>query len=165
MIDRHDSRKLRISIWNKLLQGLGVYVVLILLLIGGTVVSKDFWSIDNFLNIVRPVTLLGIVAVGIAFITYGGNYVDLSIPAIMAFSGMVAVGVVPWLGISGIACGIAAGMAIGLINGYIVGYVRLNPIIWTLAMGFMLDGLLRWSTGGNQVYPDDTTRAGELFVR
>ena len=32
-------------------------------------------------------------------------------------------------------------------------------------MNFILDGLLRSSTGGNQVYPDYTTRAGALFVQ
>lgn len=149
----------------RFLSSLGIYVIVVLLLIVGTFVSRDFLTADNLLNIIRPVTLLGIVAVGLMFITYGGHYIDLSIPAIMALSGMVAVST-QGVGIIGsILFGLTAGMLVGLINGFLIGYLRLNPIIWTLAMNFMLDGLLRWSTGGNQVYPDYTTDTGAVFVQ
>jgi ribose/xylose/arabinose/galactoside ABC-type transport system permease subunit len=144
---------------------LGIYVVVVFLLIVGMFVSRDFLTGENLLNIIRPVTLLGIVAVGLMFVTYGGHYIDLSIPAIMALSGMVAVST-QGMGIVGsVLFGLAAGMLIGLINGFLIGYLRLNPIIWTLAMNFMLDGMLRWSTGGNQVYPDYTSGTGAIFVQ
>ena len=144
---------------------IGIYLVVLFMLIVGMFVSGDFLTGENLLNIIRPVTLLGIVAVGLMFVTYGGNYVDLSIPAIMALSGMVAVGA-QGLGIVGsLLFGLAAGMMIGLVNGFLIGYLRLNPIIWTLAMNFMLDGLLRWSTGGSQVYPDYTSGTGAVFVQ
>jgi ribose/xylose/arabinose/galactoside ABC-type transport system permease subunit len=147
------------------LGGAGIHIVVVLLLLAGSLVSREFLTYENLLNIIRPVTLLGIVAVGLIFITHGGHYVDLSIPAIMALSGMVAVSTLS-LGIAGsVVCGLGAGLLIGLINGFLIGYLRLNPIVWTLAMNFMLDGLLRWSTGGNQVYPDYTTSAGVVFVQ
>jgi len=159
-----QDRELGISLLRRSFSALGIYVVIVILLGVGAMVSRDFLSADNLLNILRPITLLGIVAVGAMFITYGGHYVDLSIPAIMAVSGMVAVGT-QGLGIVGcIVCGLGAGVAIGLINGLLIGYLRLNPIIWTLAMNFMLDGLLRWITGGIQVYPDYSTPTGALFV-
>jgi len=159
-----QDRELGISLLRRSFSALGIYVVIVILLGVGAMVSRDFLSADNLLIILRPITLLGIVAVGAMFITYGGHYVDLSIPAIMAVSGMVAVGT-QGLGIVGcIVCGLGAGVAIGLINGLLIGYLRLNPIIWTLAMNFMLDGLLRWITGGIQVYPDYSTPTGALFV-
>jgi ribose/xylose/arabinose/galactoside ABC-type transport system permease subunit len=166
MIDVKVPRSdMRYSSRMRLLSSLGIYVIVVLLLIVGTFVSRDFLTADNLLNIIRPVTLLGIVAVGLMFITYGGHYIDLSIPAIMALSGMVAVST-QGVGIIGsILFGLTAGMLVGLINGFLIGYLRLNPIIWTLAMNFMLDGLLRWSTGGNQVYPDYTTDTGAVFVQ
>lgn len=164
-----DAKVPRSDMWYssrmRFLSSLGIYVIVVLLLIVGTFVSRDFLTADNLLNIIRPVTLLGIVAVGLMFITYGGHYIDLSIPAIMALSGMVAVST-QGVGIIGsILFGLTAGMLVGLINGFLIGYLRLNPIIWTLAMNFMLDGLLRWSTGGNQVYPDYTTDTGAVFVQ
>jgi ribose transport system permease protein len=160
-----DAQHSESPLARRLLAGVGIYGMVALLLLTGSLVSRDFLTPDNLLNMIRPVTLLGIVAVGVMFITYGGHYVDLSIPAIMALSGMVAVSTLS-LGIAGsILCGLGAGLLIGLINGFLIGYLRLNPIIWTLAMNFMLDGLLRWSTGGNQVYPDYTTSAGAIFVQ
>ena len=158
------SRETEISWARRCFSVLGIYVVIALLLVVGLAVSRDFLSTDNLLNILRPITLLGIVAVGVMFITYGGHYVDLSIPAIMAVSGMVAVAS-QGVGLVGcILCGASAGLGIGLVNGFLIGYLRLNPIIWTLAMNFMLDGLLRWITGGIQVYPDYSSPTGALFV-
>ena len=144
---------------------LGIWVALLILVGAGAWVSPKFLAVGNLLNVLRNVTLLGIVAAGVAFITYGRHYVDLSIPAIMAVSGMVAVSAQP-LGIApSLACGLAAGLAIGLVNGWAVGYLRLNPIIWTLAMSFLLDGLLRWVYGGRQIYPDPATPAGAFFLQ
>lgn len=168
MLESHtetgSSRELQISWLRRCFSAAGIYVVIVILLLIGMAVSGDFLTTDNLLNILRPITLLGIVAVGVMFITYGGHYVDLSIPAIMAVSGMVAVST-QGLGLVGcILCGLVAGLTIGAINGFLIGYLRLNPIIWTLAMNFMLDGLLRWVTGGTQVYPDYSTRTGALFV-
>jgi len=163
--NRDQGRELEISLLRRCFSAMGISVVIVLLVLVGRVVSPDFLSTDNLFNIIRPVTLLGIVALGVMFITYGGHFVDLSIPAIMAMSGMVAVAA-QGLGLVGsVLCGLGAGMTIGLINGFLIGYLRLNPIIWTLAMNFMLDGLLRWFTGGVQVYPDYSTPTGAMFVQ
>ena len=52
----------------------------------------------------------------------------------------------------------------GILNGWVVGYLRLNPIIWTLAVAFFLDGFMRWAYAGHQVYPDTDTRVGQFFL-
>lgn len=143
---------------------MGIWTMLIVLVIAGAVLSPKFLQPTNLLDVLRNVTLLGIVAIGVAFITYGKHYVDLSIPAMMACSGMVTVTALPWGIIPGIACGLLVGLAIGLLNGYVVGYLRLNPIIWTLAMAFLLDGLLRMVYGGRQNYPDATAPGGAAFL-
>ena len=143
----------------------GIFLVLVVLIVIGCFVSPGFFTARNLLSVIHVVTLLGIVAAGVAFITYSGHYVDLSIPAIMALAGFVTISALP-LGIVGaVICGLLAGLLIGIINGYVIGYLRLNPIIWTLAMAFMLDGVLRWIYSGNQVYPDDTTTTGFVFVQ
>ena len=118
----------------------------------------------NVLTILDSITILGIVAVGVSFITYSGHYADLSVPAIMALSGFAAVDALPY-GIGwAILAGLAAGLAVGLINGWVIGYLRVNPILWTLAMSYLLVGLLRWGHQGRQAYPDAATAAGEAFL-
>jgi len=149
---------------NDVLSRLGVYVLVALLFALGCAVSREFLSPQNLMNTLRAVTLLGIVAVGVSFITYSRHYVDLSIPGIMALSGIVAVSALKYGIVASLAAGMLAGLAVGLINGFVVGYLRLNPIIWTLAMMSVLSGVIRKAYGGKQVYPDEATEAGRAFL-
>jgi len=134
------------------------------LIVTGRLLSADFLTADNLLNILRAVTLLGIVAVGTTFVTYCGRYVDLSTPAIMAVSGIVTVSALPAGFVPALLCGLLAGVAIGAVNGVVIGYLRLNPIVWTLAMASTVDGLIRWAAGGRQVYPNEGTAAGHTLI-
>lgn len=159
-----DERKLRIPLGYRILNHLGVYAILILLFAAGVFCSDRFADRDNLVNILRNVTLLGIVSTGVAFITYSKHYVDLSIPSMMAFSGLTAISAQPWGIAASLCCGLLAGVGIGFINGYAIGYWRVNPIVWTLAMVFMLDGFLRWIYRGHQIYPDREAAAGAFFL-
>jgi ribose/xylose/arabinose/galactoside ABC-type transport system permease subunit len=141
-----------------------VFVVVAALVVLGALTSREFLRPDNLFNILRAVTLLGIVVVGVTFITFSGHYVDISIPGIMALSGIVAVAALPLGIVPAILCGLIAGVLVGSINGYIVGYLRVNPIIWTLAMMSILDGLMRWYFQGKQVYPDKSSHAGAWLL-
>ena len=69
-----------------LLDTVGIYAVAILLLILGAFVSPEFLTAANLMSVLASVSLLGMVAAGMAFITYSGNMADLSVPATMAFS-------------------------------------------------------------------------------
>jgi ribose/xylose/arabinose/galactoside ABC-type transport system permease subunit len=158
------SRKLNSSAIQRLLACGGIYWLVVVLFAVGCFMSRDFLSVSNLLNTVRAVTLLGIVALGVSLVTYSGHYVDLSTPAIMALSGIVAVVALPLGFAAAMVAGIAAGSAVGLINGIVVGYLRLNPIIWTLAMMSIVEGLVRWAFSSTQVYPDATTQAGRLML-
>ncbi|PIU93550.1 MAG: ABC transporter permease [Armatimonadetes bacterium CG_4_9_14_3_um_filter_66_14] len=148
-----------------LLNALGVYVLVVVLFLFGTFVSRDFLTTGNLLTALQTVTLLGIVAVGVSFVTYSKHYVDLSIPGIMALSGIIAISALKWGFAASLAAGVLAGLVVGVLNGLVVGYLRLNPIIWTLAMMSVLSGIIRKAYGGRQVYPDETTAAGRAFLQ
>jgi ribose/xylose/arabinose/galactoside ABC-type transport system permease subunit len=149
---------------HEALNVLGVYVLVAALFALGCAISGEFLTHKNLLNTVQAVALLGIVSVGVAFITYSQHYVDLSIPGIMSLSGIVAVSALPYGFAASLAAGMAAGLAIGLANGLVIGYLRVNPIIWTLAMMGVLSGVIRKAYGGAQVYPDVATPAGKAFL-
>ncbi|MHB9025956.1 MAG: ABC transporter permease [Armatimonadota bacterium] len=143
----------------------GVYVVVaLLILVGCAGFREKFWSTENLVATILAVGLLGIVAVGVAFVTYSGHYADLSVPGIMAFSGIIAVSALPYGIVASLLAGLFAGLVIGLVNGIAVGQLRVNPIIWTLAMGFMVNGMILWLFSGRQIYPDESTAAGKLFL-
>lgn len=132
-----------------------VYVMLVLFIIIGVCVASDiFLTIGNFVDIIEVGSLLGIVALGVTFVTYSGNYIDMSIPCIMAFSGIMAVQFLSLGLVPSILAAVLTGGLIGFINGFMVGKLKANPIIWTLAVQFLISGLLKWAYSGNQIYPD-----------
>jgi ribose/xylose/arabinose/galactoside ABC-type transport system permease subunit len=137
----------------------------LVLLIAGTFVSDEFLTADNLMSILNHIALLGIVATGMAFITYSGNMADLSIPSIMAFSGIITVAALP-LGLPvALVLGIAAGLLIGAMNGFVVGRLNANPILWTLAVAFFMEGFMRFTWSNNQVYPDiEPGTSGAAFI-
>ena len=129
----------------------GIYFIALLLLIAGTFVSDEFLTPKNLMSILNAISLLGIVAAGMAFVTYSGNMADLSIPSIMAFSGIISVAALP-LGLApALVLGISAGMLIGAMNGFVVGRFNANPILWTLAVAFFMEGFMRFTWSNNQV--------------
>ena len=159
-VNRHQNRSTTLS-W--MTRG-GIYWLVLVLFAAGCFMSHDFLTASNLLNMVRAVTLLGIVSLGVSMVTYSGHYVDLSTPSIMALSGITAVAALPYGFAVAMIAGVLAGTTVGLINGLVIGYLRLNPIIWTLAMMSIVDGLVRWAFAGKQVYPDQSTPAGRLLL-
>ncbi len=149
-----------------ILETAGIYcVAAVLVVIGAFVAPQQFLTIDNLLGILRAVALLGIVASGMAFVTYSGNLVDLSLPSIMACSGIICVVALP-LGLPvALGLGMIAGMSIGAINGLVVGKFNANPILWTLAVAFFMEGFMRFTWSNNQIYPDtDPGTSGAAFI-
>lgn len=151
--------------WLAKTSTLGIYGVALLLLAVGRIVSADFLTPENMLTILNAVALLGIVASGMAFVTFSGHMADLSVPSIMAFSGIIAVATLSWGLPAAIACGVLAGLCIGAMNGLVVGRFKANPILWTLAVAFFMEGFMRFTWSNNQVYPDITPgSSGEAFI-
>ena len=148
------------------LETAGIYAVALLLLVCGMLVSPDFLTADNLLNVLSAVALLGMVSCGMAFVTYSGSMADLSVPSIMAFSGIIAVASLP-LGLApALALGMLAGLAVGAMNGFVVGRLNANPILWTLSVAFFMEGFMRFAWSNNQVYPDTAPGTpGAAFIR
>lgn len=168
MIEREQQgRALAQSRINVLISVLGIYFLAGILLILGSFVSPRFFSAANMLNVAAGVTILGIVSVGAAFVTYSGHFADLSIPTTMAFSGIMAVEMLQFGIVPAVATGLLVGVVIGMINGFVIGKFRANPIVWTLATAFVVRGLMRWIWSNRQIYPGlriGTAEAGERFV-
>ncbi len=152
-----DVRKTKHNSFAVYVTKFGVFFMIAVLAVIGLMISPKFLSGTNFLNILNAVSYLGIVATGISFVIYAGQYGELSSPMTMAFSGVICVEFMRYGLAYGFIAAIAIGVVIGLINGFIVGKLRVNAIIWTLAMNFILEGLVRWSYQGTQIYPDMAT--------
>ncbi len=150
----------------------GIYFVAVILLFVGVFVNVNFFTADNFLNVLRNIALLGIASCGMAFVVYIGKWCDLSLPSYMALSGTVAIACLPLGFVPALICGVLAGMAIGAMNGLVVGWLNANPILWTLAVVYFMEGFMRFTWSNNQIYPDqvlesrglDTTAADHFLA-
>ncbi len=149
-----DSRSMKYDTFTVIVNKFGVFFMIILLCIAGMIISDKFATVGNIINILDNAAYVGIISAGVAFVIYCGQYGDLSVPAIMAFSGIIAIEFLRFGIVPAIVAGIIAGALIGVINGYIIGKLRVNAIIWTLAMKFMLQGTIRGVYKNTQMYPD-----------
>lgn len=162
-----DKRNINFGFFNTLTSKIGVFGLLAILMVAGVFISDKFLTLSNFSNIISAVALLGIVAVGVSFVTYSGHFADMSVPVIMAYSGIISVANLKYGIVVSIASGIAVGLAIGLVNAFVIGKLKANPIIWTLAFSFIISGYIRWVYSGNQIYPDVEAKgnpAVEVFI-
>jgi len=149
-----DNRKVTYGFLSTLFSKMGVFALLAILIIAGTFISDKFLTVTNFSNIISAVSLLGIVALGVSFVTYSGHFADLSVPAIMATSGMISVANIKYGIVISLLSGLLVGLLIGLVNAFVIGKLKANPIIWTLAFSYIISGYIRWVYSGNQIYPD-----------
>ncbi|RDG33429.1 ABC transporter permease [Oceanispirochaeta sp. M1] len=153
----NDIRKTGHNNITLIINKFGVFFMILVLAVIGMMVSPHFLSGSNLLNILNAVSYLGIVAAGISFVIFCGQYGDLSAPMVMATTGVLCVEFMRYGLWYGILAGMIGGVIIGLINGFVIGKLRVNAIIWTLAMNFILEGLVRFSYKGTQIYPDMAT--------
>jgi ribose/xylose/arabinose/galactoside ABC-type transport system permease subunit len=154
-----DLRSVRTGSISSIMNTAGVYGIAVLFLALGALLQVtgaigNFLSPQNMLNIVDAVALVGIVAVGMAFVTYSGNYADMSVPTTMGFTGYVCIELLRYgFGVA-IVGSLVVGLLIGLFNGLVVGRLKANPIIWTLAVNYVTMGVIRLVWVNKQIYPD-----------
>jgi len=142
---------------------LGVLPFLLLIaLVIFTLMSDNFLTSRNLMNVVRQSTYLTLVSMGQMFALMTGGF-DLSVGTIVAVTSVfgasamaAAYAAMPdaiWLSITiGIFAGIAAGMAIGVINGIGVSLFNVSPFMMTLGMASVGFGIALYMTGGVPVY-------------
>lgn len=133
-----------------------------------SITSDVFLTTDNILNIARQVSINGILAVGMTFVILTGG-IDLSVGAVMAFTGTIMAGMMINFGMPPIAAvlvGVALGAAIGYINGMFVSYAKIPAIIVTLAMMEISRGFALLYTGGYPLsgLPDSFSFIGRSYA-
>ncbi|SDJ15945.1 ABC transporter permease [Aliiruegeria lutimaris] len=112
--------------------------------------SENFFSVSKILNVLRQVSINGILAVGMTFVILTGG-IDLSVGAVMAFSGTVCAGLIVNMGMPGsvgLAGGLLVGLGLGVFNGILVAWGRMPAIIVTLATMGIARGLGLIYSGG-----------------
>lgn len=132
----------------------GIFVALLLLIIVMSFASPYFLTAANLINLVRQISVQGILAVGMTFVLLTGG-IDLSVGSVLALSGVIATSLattehnIP-LAVALLA-GLAVGAACGIFNGVLVARFRVPAFIVTLAMTTMAAGGALIYTNGRPV--------------
>ncbi|WP_309066067.1 ABC transporter permease [Microbacterium sp.] len=144
---------------SRLLSGSGGALLgFILLFAVFSVTTPRFFSVNNLINVLDQVTVIGVLAIGATAVIITGG-IDLSVGSVLALSTMV----LGWLSHDGgmpmivaMVAAVLVGALAGLLNGLGVTIAGLPPFIATLAMMSIARGLANLLTDGQQIvgYPE-----------
>ncbi|MET8692826.1 substrate-binding domain-containing protein [Streptomyces bauhiniae] len=152
--------------FGRLLLDNGALTALIVLVIALSVLSGDFLTTDNLLNIGVQAAVTAILAFGVTFVIVSAG-IDLSVGSVAALSATVLAWSATSHGVPvalAVVLALATGIAAGLVNGFLTAYGKLPPFIATLAMLSVARGLSLVISGGVPIpFPDSVSHLGDTL--
>src|ERR1700761_2319740 len=141
----------------------GIFLVFIVMIIVASLLSPAFVSTTNLINIVRQMSVVGLIALGVTGIIVSAG-IDLSSGSVVGLTAGVAASLArspdntsafyPGLHLPLIVPVVAAclvGALVGLINGTLVAKTRIPPFIATLGTFTAIRGAANLYTGGRPI--------------
>jgi putative xylitol transport system permease protein len=142
-INPKSRRKVFDSV-GRLVSRFGIVIALALIALILSLSSDNFLTSGNLTNILRQVSINGILAVGMTFVILTGG-IDLSIGSVLALAGMVAaslvVGATPHAPVTVMLAAVVVGAGLGACSGVLIAWVRLPAFVVTLGMLSAVRGL------------------------
>ena len=146
---------------------LAIYIYLV-------IAAPGFASVNNQLNVLRNVTMQGIIAFGMTMIIISGE-IDLSVGSGVAFAGCVTAWVTraltditgPYFAIAvGTLCAMILLFGIGVITGKLRQHFQMPTLITTLGLLTVLSGAANLITGGFPItsFPREFSFLGSGFL-
>lgn len=141
-----STKAIALKTWKVLSKQKAVLAILILL-VTMLFFQTNFYTSYNWLDMLRSVSILEIVAFGVSVAVICGGC-DLSVGGTLSLSGIITVhlinaGLPIWVAV---LAAIASGMLVGFVNGFLVVHQRTEPFIITLGMGMLLKGIAQQLT-------------------
>lgn len=128
-----------------------VQIVFLSITIGASFASPVFFTTTNLLNILRQVSIIGVIAVGMTFVILSAG-IDLSVGSIVGLVGVVALSFQAHGTIAVIMVALGVGATMGLLNGVLITKGKVTPFIATLGTMIMIRGLALWYTSGHPIF-------------
>ena len=147
------------TIKNKLANFLGeqgFIIIFILWAIFLTFTTDSFATSNNLFTVLRQASIIGILAIGEHMIVLLGT-MDVSLAAILSLTGVSMAATLVHFGLHPILAAFVVlimGGVIGLINGLVITRLKINPIITTMGMMSIMEGLAFIYTQGKTIFGD-----------
>jgi len=133
-------------------------LVLLAMILIGSLVSPDFLTSRNALNVLSFSSIIALLAVGQFFVVLTGG-IDLSVGAVLALSTVVAA-LTMQAGFgagAGMLFSLGACSTVGLVTGVLIVYLGIPPFITTLAMMTAVQGLSYIIQSTSLIYIENQT--------
>ncbi|MGE9290784.1 MAG: ABC transporter permease [Puniceicoccales bacterium] len=146
----------------------GIYIVLFALIGFFSFASENFLVSHNLMNVARQVSMLGIAAVGFAFVLLLGG-IDLSVGSNITLVNVVCGWFMVDAGMNPILAVIVTlimATFIGFTNGWIIANIQMPPLIVTLAMMIIIEGIAFLISKGLPIYgfPSSFAVIGQGYI-
>jgi ribose transport system permease protein len=135
-----------------LIQLAGMLPVLIVICILFAVLTPNFLTQNNLVNVVRQASINIVLAAGMTFVILTGG-IDLAVGSVLGFTAVIAVVVslIPAVSWAAVPAALLAGLLVGVFTGWTVAYVGLPPFIVTLGTYTAIRGAAYLVAGGTTV--------------
>ncbi len=126
---------------QKFLASQGILLAFIFFIVIFALASDRFLSGANIMSVIRQISIIGTIALGVSFVVISGN-LDLSVGSLLSFATVLVVDLHDKIGPTGaIICMFIAAVLVGGVNGFLVGVLRLNSLIVILGMLSVIEGV------------------------
>ncbi|MDT0491156.1 substrate-binding domain-containing protein [Streptomyces griseus] len=154
------------SVIRRVLLDNGALSALVVLVVAMSLLSGDFLTTQNLLNVGVQAAVTAILAFGVTFVIVSAG-IDLSVGSVAALSATVLAWSATSAGVPvvlAVVLAIVTGIACGFVNGALISYGKLPPFIATLAMLSIARGLsLVISQGSPIAFPESVSRLGDTL--
>ncbi|MDB9510442.1 ribose ABC transporter permease [Kamptonema animale CS-326] len=149
---RDRSKASKVQAWRNFIQVAGILPILIVICIVFSLVTPNFLSLGNLINVIRQASINIVLATGMTFVILTGG-IDLSVGSILGVTAVVGVlvSLLPGLGWFAVPAALLAGIGLGLLNGSLIAYLGLPPFIVTLGSYTALRGVAYLVANGTTV--------------
>ncbi|RUT31377.1 ABC transporter permease [Arsenicitalea aurantiaca] len=128
----------------------GIVLAFVILFVALSFAHQNFLSTANLTNVLRQVSINGILAIGMTYVILTGG-IDLSVGSVLALCGVVAgslvTGADPANPALAFLAGIGVGALVGAINGILIARFKVTAFVVTL-------GMLSMARGATLLYSD-----------
>jgi len=131
------------------------FLLIVLLFVLGEIVLETFFSVGQILLTIKLAAFIALFGLcQMVVIASGGSGLDLSVGYMATMTAVFTAAIMDgqnsnlWLAI---LVAIGLGIAVGLVNGVLTAYIKLPPLVVTLAMANILQGVINAYTAGKNI--------------
>ncbi|WP_201319283.1 ABC transporter permease [Paenibacillus sp. EPM92] len=147
----------------------GALAVIAIVIAAFSLVNENFLSYDNMADILRSISIVTFVAIGVTFSQIVDGF-DLSVGATVSLTTVVVATLMVWFQLPLIVVLIVPlliGIVVGLLNALLIVKVRIPDLLATLAVMYIIGGVHKTYTKGFSIYNNmqmtDGTKAPGKF--